>query len=77
MGGRGRFEADMVSATKKLTGKALHGLRWIRRRSANEVQHCLECGEPVRLGDDCDRRICAQRPHRVLERGSRAVEERP
>lgn len=32
MGGRGRFEADMVSATKKLTGKALHGLRWIKAR---------------------------------------------
>lgn len=38
-------------------------------RPANEVQRCLECGEPVRLGDACDRQICAQRPHRVLEAG--------
>lgn len=35
----------------------------------NEVQRCLECGESVLLGDACDRQICAQRPHRVLEVG--------
>jgi hypothetical protein len=26
-----------------------------RTRPANEVQRCLECGEPVRLGDACEK----------------------